>query len=64
MNALSRQVSDFACHSWRTFTPSRLPVTLSYADQVARQLAGLERTPGWDKDAVLGNPVMRRPWFL
>jgi hypothetical protein len=64
MNALSRQVSDFACHSWRTFTPSRLPVTLSYADQIARQLAGLERTPGWDNDALLGNPVMRRPWFL
>lgn len=64
MRALSRQVSDFACHSWRTFTPSRLPVSLSYADQIARQLAGLERTPGWDKDAVLGNPVMRRPWFL
>lgn len=64
MAALSRQVSDFACHSWRTFTPSRLPVTLGYADQIAHQLFGLERTPGWDRDAVLGNPVMRRPWFL
>lgn len=64
MAALSRQVSDFACHSWRTFMPARLPVTLGYADQIARQLSGLERTPGWDRDALLGNPVMRRPWFL
>ncbi|SFG58206.1 hypothetical protein [Methylobacterium gossipiicola] len=64
MYALSRQVSDFACHSWRTFTPSRLPVSLGYADQIARQLSGLERTPNWDGDAVMGNPVMRRPWFL
>ncbi len=64
MEALSRQVSDFACHSWRTFMPARLPVTLGYADQIARQLAGLERTPGWDRDAVAGSRVMRRPWFL
>lgn len=64
MAALSNQVSDFACHSWRTFSPARLPVTLGYADLIARQLSGLERTPGWDKDALLGNPVMRRPWFL
>ncbi len=64
MGALSRQVSDFACHSWRTFMPARLPVTLGYADQIARQLSGLERTPGWDRDTVAGSRVMRRPWFL
>lgn len=64
MGALANQVSDFACHSWRTFGPSRLPITLSYADQIARQVAGLERTPNWDPDALETNRVMRRPWFL
>jgi hypothetical protein len=64
MGALARQVSDFACHSWRTFGPSRLPITLGYADQIARQVAGLERTPNWDPDALDTSRVMRRPWFL
>lgn len=64
MEVLARQVSDFAYHSWRTLGPTRLPITLAYSDEIARQLAGLERTPNWDADAVEGNRVMRRPWFL
>ena len=64
METLTRQVSDFAMHSWRTFGPARLPITLGYAAEIARQLAGLERTPNWDPDAVVGSRVMRRPWFL
>lgn len=64
MPAIVRQVSDFACHSWRTFGPARLPITLGYADQIARQLAGLGRTPNWDPDALEGSRVMRRPWYL
>ncbi len=63
MDVLAAQVSDFAMHSWRTFGPARLPITLGYANEVARQLAGLERTPNWDPDAMEGR-VMRRPWFL
>lgn len=64
MPTLARQVSDFANHSWRTFGPARLPITLGYANEIAKQLAGLERTPNWDADAVEGSRVMRRPWFL
>jgi hypothetical protein len=64
MRTLTRQVSDFACHSWRTYDRVRLPITLLYADEIAKQLAGLERTPGWDPDAAVVGPVMRRPWFL
>ncbi|MFD1303682.1 hypothetical protein [Methylobacterium marchantiae] len=64
MPTLARQVSDFANHSWRTFGPARLPITLGYANEIARQLAGLERTPNWDVDAMEGSRVMRRPWFL
>ena len=64
MRTLTRQVSDFACHSWRTYDRARLPITLLYADEIAKQLAGLERTPGWDPDTAAVGPVMRRPWFL
>ena len=64
MKTLTRQVSDFACHSWRTYDRARLPITLLYADEIAKQLAGLERTPGWDPDTAVVGAVMRRPWFL
>ena len=63
MRTLTRQVSDFACHSWRTYGPARLPISVLYADEIAKQLAGLERTPEWDRDATVGK-IMRRPWFL
>jgi hypothetical protein len=64
MRTLSRQVSDFACHSWRTYGQARLPITLIYADEIAKQLAGLERTPGWEPDIAVIGRIMRRPWFL
>lgn len=64
MRTLTRQVSDFACQSWRTYDRARLPITLLYADEIAKQLAGLERTPGWDSDTASVGAVMRRPWFL
>ena len=64
MRTLTRQVSDFACHSWRTYERAKLPITLLYADEIAKQLAGLERTPGWDPDTAAVGAVMRRPWFL
>lgn len=64
MRTLTRQVSDFACHSWRTYDRARLPITLLYADEIAKQLAGLEKTPGWDPDTAVVGAVMRRPWFL
>jgi hypothetical protein len=64
MRTLAKQVSDFGCHSWRTFGNARVPITLQYADEIAKQLAGLELTPGWDsEDASIGR-IMRRPWFL
>ena len=41
------------------------PSPLVYADEIAaKQLSGLERTPGWDTDAAEGGRVMRKPWFL
>lgn len=64
MRTLAKQVADFGCHSWRTFGAARVPITLQYADEIAKQLAGLEMTRGWDaEEAALGR-IMRRPWFL
>lgn len=64
MRTLAKQVADFGCHSWRTFGNSRVPITLQYADEIAKQLAGLEMTPGWDSEDAAVSRVMRRPWFL
>jgi hypothetical protein len=64
MRTLTRQISDFACHSWRTYDRARMPTTLLYADEIAKQLAGLERTPGWDPEIASVGRIMRRPWFL
>jgi hypothetical protein len=64
MRTLAKQVSDFGCHSWRTFGNARVPITLQYADEIAKQLAGLEMTPGWDSGDAAVSRVMRRPWFL
>jgi hypothetical protein len=41
MTYLSRQVFAFACHSWRTFLPGSLPVTIQYSDLIARPLGHL-----------------------
>lgn len=64
MRTLAKQVADFGCHSWRTFGTARVPITLQYADEIAKQLAGLEMTPGWDSDDAAVSRIMRRPWFL
>lgn len=63
MNYLTRQAFDFSCHSWRMFSPAPVPITIHYSELIARLLAGLDRTPNWDPDAMLG-AVGRTRWFL
>ncbi|ESZ31563.1 hypothetical protein X732_29615 [Mesorhizobium sp. L2C066B000] len=63
MTYIARQAFDFANHSWRMLTPAPLPITIHYAELIARLLAGLKDTPGWDEDTMLG-PVGRTRWFL
>jgi len=64
MRTLSKQAADFGCHSWRTFGNSHTPITLQYADEIAKQLAGLELTNRWNSDDALVGRIMRKPWFL
>lgn len=63
MDYLSRQAFDFSCHSWRTFHPAPLPITILYSELIARLLRGLEDVSDWDRDAMLGQ-IGRTRWFL
>jgi argonaute-like protein implicated in RNA metabolism and viral defense len=63
MKYLTRQVFHFACHSWRSFFPAPLPVTILYSDLIANLLGNLSRLSKWDSQAILG-PIGRTRWFL
>lgn len=60
---LTRQVFAFACHSWRTFLPGRLPVTIQYSDLIAKALGNLARLDRWNPDVMLGR-IGKSRWFL
>lgn len=63
MTYLSRQVFAFACHSWRTFLPASVPVTIQYSDLIARTLGHLSLIDKWDPDVMLGK-IGKTRWFL
>lgn len=63
MTYLTRQVFAFACHSWRTFLPSSVPVTIQYSDLIARTLGHLSLFDRWDPDVMLGR-IGKTRWFL
>lgn len=60
---LCRQAFAFSCHSWRSFSPAPLPITILYSELIARLLRGLSDVSGWDADAMLGR-IGRTRWFL
>jgi len=60
---LARQVVAFSSHSWRSFLPAPLPVTVHYSDLVARLLGRLQRLSRWNPDAMLGR-IGKTRWFL
>jgi hypothetical protein len=63
MDYLTKQVFRFACHSWRTFQPVSLPVTIQYSNLIAKALAGLSVLDQWNGDVMLGR-IGRTRWFL
>ena len=63
LSYLAKQAFAFSCHSWRTFLPSSLPVTIGYSEQIARLLGKLSTLPRWNPDAMLGR-LARSRWFL
>jgi len=60
---LARQVFAFSCHSWRSFFPAPIPVTILYSKLVAKMLGQLETIPGWNPDMMLGR-IGETRWFL
>ena len=60
---LARQVFTFSCHSWRSFFPSPMPVTIFYSRLIAKLLGQLAMIPRWNPEAMLGR-IGRTRWFL
>ena len=63
MTYLTRQVNTFACHSWRSYFPSPLPVTILYSELIARLLGHLSTLPQWNPSQMLGR-IGETRWFL
>lgn len=63
MTYLTRQVNTFARHSWRTFFPAPLPVTILYSELIARLLGQLSALPRWNPAQMLGR-IRETRWFL
>jgi hypothetical protein len=63
MTYLTRQVFTFACHSWRTFLPGSVPVTIQYSDLIANALGHLSLMERWNPDVMLGR-IGKTRWFL
>jgi len=60
---LSAQVYNFASHSWRSYFPNPMPVTISYSDLIARNLGWLNQLPGWNDSIMIGK-IGQSQWFL
>ncbi|QQR75624.1 MAG: stem cell self-renewal protein Piwi domain-containing protein [Holophagales bacterium] len=60
---LSSQLYSFASHSWRSYFPNPMPVTISYSDLIARSLGWLNQLPGWNDSVMIGK-MGQSQWFL
>lgn len=60
---LSAQLYSFASHSWRSYFPNPVPVTISYSDLIARNLGWLNQLPGWSDSVMIGK-IGQSQWFL
>lgn len=60
---LSTQLFNFSSHSWRSYFPNPMPVTISYSDLIARNLGKLNQLPGWN-DSILVGKIGQSQWFL
>lgn len=60
---LSAQLFNFSAHSWRSYFPNPMPVTISYSDLIAHNLGWLNKIPGWN-DTVMHSKIGQTQWFL
>lgn len=60
---LTTQLFNFSSHSWRSYFPNPMPVTISYSDLIARNLGWLNQLPGWNDSIMIGK-IGQSQWFL
>lgn len=60
---LGAQLYSFSSHSWRSYFPNPMPVTISYSDLIARNLGWLNQLPGWNDSVMIGK-IGQSQWFL
>ncbi|WP_118975916.1 argonaute/piwi family protein [Taibaiella koreensis] len=60
---LSKQVLKFGAHSWRSFTPASMPVSVYYSQLMAQMLSQLNGVSQWSSDALY-NKIGTTRWFL
>lgn len=63
MTYLARQVVKFGAHSWRSFSPAPMPVTVYYSQLVAQMLSQLTGVNSWNPDSLY-NKIGSTRWFL
>lgn len=60
---LTNQLYNFSSHSWRSYFPNPMPVTISYSDLIAKNLGWLNQLPGWNDSIMIGK-IGQSQWFL
>ena len=60
---LTTQLFNFSSHSWRSYFPNPMPVTISYSNLIARNLGWLNQLPGWNDSIMIGK-IGQSQWFL
>ena len=60
---LTTQLYSFSSHSWRSYFPNPMPVTISYSDLIAKNLGWLNQLPGWNDSIMIGK-IGQSQWFL
>ncbi|WP_293907724.1 argonaute/piwi family protein [Sphingobacterium sp. UBA5670] len=63
MPYLSKQVIKFGAHSWRSFAPAPMPVSVYYSQLMAQMLSQLTGVSSWNPDAIY-NKIGTTRWFL
>jgi hypothetical protein len=63
LDYLARQIFNLSFMSWRGFSPSTLPVSISYSNLIVDLLAHLRHVKNWNPE-TLATALKERRWFL
>jgi hypothetical protein len=63
LDYLARQIFNLSFMSWRGFSPSTLPVSISYSNLIVDLLGHLRHVKNWNPD-TLATALKERRWFL